>query len=128
MADVGMTWKMETRREIDNDVAVLTFRGRLGSEAAPALAESLNQARAGSNTFIIIDLEGVDYVGSAALRVLAEAGDELAKAGGRLLVCTAIEPVKLAFALAGLSGSLTVEPSRAAAMARLRAGSQPIRS
>lgn len=123
-----MTWKMEIRREIEGGVVVLAVRGRLGSEAAPGLAESLDQAMNGDNSLILLDLEGVDYVSGAALKVMTTAADRLAEGGGRLLACTPNEPVTLAFDLAGLSERLALEPSRAAAMARLRARPQPIRS
>lgn len=56
--------------------------GDLDMGTAPLLAETI--ASAGGGTRVALDLTTCSFVDSAALRVITEAGRDLADAGGRL--------------------------------------------
>lgn len=71
----------------------------------------------------MVDLTGVDYVNGAGLRAFETVAAGLDGAGGQLVVCGLQPPVQVAFELAGAIPNLTIEPSRDAALLRLRAPS-----
>ncbi len=71
-------------REVES-VLVLDLQGRLvAGEAAGALRERANQASAGTNRNVILNLKGVDYIDSSGLGTLVAAHSTLNKAGGGL--------------------------------------------
>jgi anti-anti-sigma factor len=61
----------------------------------------------------------VDYISSAGLLALEAVSGRVQQADGELVLCGLIEPVRLAFDLAGLLPHFAVEPSRELALTRL---------
>jgi anti-anti-sigma factor len=108
----GRIWRLEIVRDAVDNVLILTIAGRIGSAAAPALARALEDARTTAPA-VIVDLAGVDYISGPGLSVLQSS------VNGATVLCCLTEPVRIALELAGLTGELSIEPSRAAAIARL---------
>lgn len=65
----------EERR--DHDVTVLFVEGDIDLATAPALEEAAAAARTSAGRALVIDLTGVTFMGSAGLRVLVLAAQEL---------------------------------------------------
>ena len=65
----------EQRR--DRDVTVLFVAGDVDLSTAPSLEEAVMAARTSPGRALIIDLTGVTFMGSAGLRVLVLAAQEL---------------------------------------------------
>ena len=61
---------------------------------------------------MVLDLSGVDYISSAGLRAVQTAAFRMTASGRALVVCGLREAVSVAFDLAGLTGTVTVEESR----------------
>ena len=114
------TWQLRSRREVEDDVLVLTFAGRIGAASAPQLIEALVAAVEGGYRRILVDLEGVDYLSSAGVIALEAIAGRVYAAGGRLVLCDLAEPVRLALQLAGRLGDFVVVRSRAAGIEQLR--------
>jgi anti-anti-sigma factor len=64
----------------------------------------------------------VDYISSAGLLALDAIAGRVHQAGGDLVLCGLVEPVRLAFDLSGLLPHFAVEPSRDLAIRRLAEG------
>ena len=113
----AVVWYLRVEHHKTNAVSVLTVTGRISSLTAPefelALASGVD-APGG----LVLDLTGVDYISSAGLRAVASAAAALADGGRPFVVCGMTDAVSVAFALAGLEGSLTIEPTRDDAVAR----------
>ncbi len=89
--------------QIDHDAtpALVTVVGEVDAEAAPALAEAVEQLSGGDLAF---DLAGVTFIDSSGLRVIAGAAGD-AEAGGRRCTVVAASPaVERIFAMTGLTG------------------------
>jgi len=99
--------------------AVLTIaRGRIGHASAAVLADALAGAGAG-HPWVVLDVEAVDYVSSAGLRLLDEAAARCAAARGALILAGVSDPVLIALDLAGITTRLVLEPTRESALARV---------
>ena len=119
---MDQTWDLEISRRMQDGVAVVAVRGRLGTDASGRMIESLLEVLAEGHRRILVDLERVDYVSSAGLLALDAAAGRVHQAGGTLVLCSLCEPVRLVFELAGLLSEFTVESSCAAGLERARAG------
>ena len=114
---------MEILEQTQDGAVVLAPRGRVDSTSSAELeAALLGQLDAG-RTRVAVDLEGVEYISSAGLRVLLMLAKKLRGQSGRLVLCAMPESVRLVFELAGFLPIFEIDDSRAAALARLGAGS-----
>ena len=113
----AVVWYLRVESEKTNAVSVLTVTGRISSLTAPEFERALASS-ATSPSGLVLDLTGVDYISSPGLRAVASAAAALAERGQPLVVCGMRDAVSVAFALAGLEGSLAIEPSRDDAVAR----------
>jgi stage II sporulation protein AA (anti-sigma F factor antagonist) len=105
---------------VSEDALVLTVCGRVGSLAAPALFDAIREAVIHPNRKIVIDFAGVDYMSSAGVAVLAQLMTLATDARTAVAVAGLTEPVRLALELSGQFADLVTEPTREAALARLR--------
>jgi anti-anti-sigma factor len=100
------TWGLDVTRSTDGESALVTLAGRLSGANAPRLAEAHDQAIAGGQRRIVLNLQGVDYISSAALEVLADAVARLTAAGAALVLTGAQPPVRIALELAGIRSGI----------------------
>jgi anti-anti-sigma factor len=98
-AGVPRLWKLGTRSGVENGTIVLFLEGRLGRATAAELRTALEQVRGGAGD-LVIDLAGVDYLSSAAIKVF----EEILAGHGRQLTFRAPSPAaRMSLELAGLS-------------------------
>jgi anti-sigma B factor antagonist len=65
---------------------VIRVRGELDLASAPALADALKQSAGEGTLPVILDLAGVTFIDSSALRALVLAGRELSDNGRKLQI------------------------------------------
>jgi len=111
-------WTLQIDRDVQENVLVLALRGRLGSASTGALLAGIPPE--GEYRAVLIDLEGVDYMSGAGLIALDAAAQRILEAGARLALSGACDPVRLVLEFGGLLSGVPIEPSRAAALERLR--------
>lgn len=116
----GIVWYLRIFEEDLGAVRLVVVEGRVSSATAAELARVLTGQLASGSRSIVIDLAGVDYINGAGLRAFETAAAFVAGSGGELVVCGLQSPVQVAFDLAGAIPNLTIVPSRAAALQRLR--------
>jgi anti-anti-sigma factor len=99
-----------------NEVKVVEFDGHLDTTSSPAAENLLNQLREQGARKILVNLEKMDFISSAGLRVLLANAQELKKADGELRVCCLNEDVTEIFEISGFSTILMVFKDEAEAL------------
>ena len=92
---------MTTKTAIEDGTPVLFLEGRLDHARAAELEEAAGQLLTGSPE-LVVDLSGVDYLSSAALKVFETLAGEQSQRGGRLTLRTPSVAARLALELSGL--------------------------
>lgn len=116
------SWQFEIERERTGDILVVRLIGRLGSRSAYLLREALALPE---GIGVVVDLTALDYISGAGLDVLDQASHLSANGGRSFVLCGLKGSVRIAFDLSGLSGRLTVEPSRECAVLTAAGHSRP---
>jgi stage II sporulation protein AA (anti-sigma F factor antagonist) len=99
-------------------VRVLAPIGRIDTTTSAAVEEALHTTVDDGGRELVVDLEGVDYISSAGLRVFLVLAKRLRNEHGRLVLCGMPEPVRQVFHLAGFLPLFEIERTRQAAVAR----------
>ena len=94
-------------KELNEKSAVLTLAGRMDTVTAPEL-ESAVQEIIDDLTELVIDLEELDYISSAGLRVLLSAQKKMNKQG-TLTIRNVRPEVMEIFEITGFTDILTIE-------------------
>ena len=81
---------------------IVQVEGRLDAQAAPALEDDM-AAALGGVTDVMFDLEGLEYISSAGLRVLLAAYKLMAKREGTMQVVNVGEDVMSVFKMSGFA-------------------------
>jgi anti-anti-sigma factor len=110
---------MEIQEDRKDGILVVAPAGRIDSSTCGELEGRLLQHLAAGETRLIIDLQGVEYISSAGLRVLLLVTNRLRPLDGRLVLCAMSRSVCEVFELAGFTTLFAIEGSRESAVARL---------
>lgn len=98
---------MTIKKKLENHRLILRLEGRLDTTTAPSLAEELKQELNGI-TSLILDLEELEYLSSAGLRVILSAQKQMNKQG-TMVIRHVNETVMEILELTGFVDILTVE-------------------
>ena len=99
---VPRLWKLNSRSSTESGANVLTLEGRLGHTSVGELRVAAEAALAPEGKDLVLDLSGVDYVSSAAIKVLAGLAAEQATRGHALRVRAPSPAARLSIELSGL--------------------------
>lgn len=94
-------WRLKSTTVVENGTTVLILEGRLGQATAAELMAAAGPLVAGGELDLIIDLSAVDYLSSAALKVLESLADRQSSRGGRLTLRAPSPAARLSLELAG---------------------------
>ncbi len=97
---------------------VIAPQGRLDSTTAPAFEKQLLEHLA-SQSHLILDFSGLDFISSAGLRVLLLAAKRIGRDDGRFLLCEVSPPVREVLEISGFLGMIEVVGSRDEALAEM---------
>lgn len=103
--------------ETSGDVTVLAVHGSVDAVTAPRLGEALMGAIGAGDVRIVVDLAGVAYASSAALRALLAAVKGARAGGGDVRLAQVQGDVAKVFELAGFDGIVRTFDDRGAAVA-----------
>lgn len=98
---------MTIENKKDANKLTLTIKGRLDTSTAPDLEGALKQSLDGV-TELILDIEKLEYISSAGLRVLLTAQKTMSKQGSMKLI-NVCEEIMDIFELTGFIDILTIE-------------------
>jgi anti-anti-sigma factor len=110
--EADVVWYLSLNQSQIDGVALLAAEGRLSNRTTPDLERALSGAIDSAVRGVVLDLSAVDYISSAGFRTLESAAARLAAGGRALVVCGLQDAVSVAFALAGVSAQVVIEPSR----------------
>ncbi|MBP3884007.1 MAG: STAS domain-containing protein [Olsenella sp.] len=99
---------METKVDVQDTKATVSVEGKLTVQTAPELESTIN----GIDESVVdldINLESVDYISSAGLRVLVAAQKMITSRGGKMRLLSPNDEVFEVFEMTGLSDIFTVE-------------------
>lgn len=98
---------MTILKKQDDKTLYLALAGHLDTLSAPQLEAELKSSLDGADS-LVLDLEGLDYISSAGLRVLLSAHKTMSKKSG-MKVVNVNEIVKEVFDVTGFADILTIE-------------------
>ena len=98
---------MTINKTLDGGTLVVALEGRLDTTTAPELEADL-KASIDSVTDLVIDMEKLDYISSAGLRVLLWANKTMNQKG-TMVVKNVSEVVNEVFEVTGFADFLTIE-------------------
>ena len=107
---------MQISVKTTNEVKVLAFEGRLDTQTSPDAQQQLTRLIEEGATKILVNLEKVDYISSAGLRVLLVVAKQLKTTDGELRICSLNEVVKEVFDISGFDLILPISASESAAL------------
>jgi anti-sigma B factor antagonist len=99
---------MEIQTRDTNDIKVLDFVGKLDTNTSPDAEKHLNKLMEEGTKKILINLEKLDYISSAGLRVLLSTTKQLQKTSGMMRVSNLNEVVQEIFDISGFSSIFNV--------------------
>jgi anti-sigma B factor antagonist len=108
---------MDISREAYKRVTVITVTGRVDSSTADQFEAAVNEELKSGQRNLIFDLNQVDFLSSAGLRILVMSRKEAQKGGGVVRLAQPSERVKETLEIAGLDVLFESFPSREEAVA-----------
>ena len=99
---------MDIKTKVVEDKATIEVEGKLTVQSAPDLEAAIGSLPT-SIMDVDIDLEDLDYISSAGLRVLVSAQKMLSQRGGTLRLLSPNDDVSDVFDMTGLSEVFTIE-------------------
>lgn len=103
---------MDIDQKTVGDVLVVRPKGSLDTRTAPELERTVGPLLA-SNPYFVVDLEDVEYVSSAGLRVFLMMAKRLTAAGGALVICSLNKTVQEILEVSGFLRLFNIAPSAA---------------
>lgn len=107
---------MSVRLEDLGSVAVLSVVGEIDLLTAPTLEESIKEARDQGPELLVVDLSGVEFLGSVGLSVLIGATERVG-VSGRLRLVAAGDTVLRPMELTGIAELFSIYATRDEALA-----------
>lgn len=98
---------MTVTKTLEEKVLNVKVEGRLDTATAPALEEELAEVMEEAEE-LVFDLEGLEYMSSAGLRILLATQKKMALKGG-MKVVNVNDVIKEIFDITGFSDILTIE-------------------
>ena len=111
---LGEQLTIEVRQEPDR--IVLTLHGQLDLPAAPRLQSEIESDAVDAADVLVLDLDDVQFIDSAGLRVLLAAHERTVECGRRLALTPGSPQVQRLLSIAGVSGHLHTIASANAAL------------
>lgn len=92
---------MEADVEERGDVVIVRVHGRLDAASSPQLEKRISAIIDSGHFKLILNLEDVDYLSSAGMRLMLSASKKLKNLEGKLVVCSLNEEVMDVMKMAG---------------------------
>jgi anti-anti-sigma factor len=108
--------------EVDG-VRVVAVRGELDLSTAPDLEGPLEEALAGGESSVLIDLTDCEFIDSTGIAMIVRAWQQLDgdnERAGKLVISNSNDQVQRVLEISGLNLSISIHPSRESGLAALR--------
>ncbi len=107
---------MEVQQENTNGVEIFKVKGSLDSNTSPEFETLIYKSLENGQRKLILNLEDLDYISSAGIRVMLKTTKDLKRMDGNIVLCSLQDYVREVFDIAGFDGYLNIENSLDAAM------------
>jgi len=107
---------MELKTRDEKDVKIVYLEGEMDTNTSPEILEALDKLRKDGVMKMVLNLENLDFISSAGLRVLLATAQQLKTSGGDLRVCQLNKEIKEVFDISGFSTLLMVFDNEAKAL------------
>lgn len=105
-----------SKPELEGDVLVVEVEGRVDAVTTPQIEKILQGYLSGGQKKLLIDMQHVDYLSSAGMRLLLSLAKKLQSLQGKLVICSIAENVLEVIKMAGFHLILTIAPTRQAGL------------
>lgn len=99
---------MEIIEEIQDSIKIFRLKGWLDSNTAQGLEDELFRAISDGSKKIIVDLENIDYISSAGLRIVIKANRALLREDGRVILCSMQSYIREIFKTTGIDNFVPI--------------------
>jgi anti-sigma B factor antagonist len=106
---------MEIETQAVDKVGILVLNGRFDAQYSGEVRKTIRNTMQ-FYTRMVVDLEEVTFMDSAALATLVQGMKQCREAGGDLRVCSLQQPVRTIFELTRLDKAFTLFPDRTTAV------------
>ena len=107
---------MEIWEDRQDGVVILAVQGKFDATTAPLFAQRVLPLLEKGETRILVDMERLDYISSAALRVLLQTAKKAGAAEGKVALASLPGHIREIFDMAGFTQIFPIYPSRAEAL------------
>ena len=102
---------MEIMQKEENGIVSISITGRLDADSAPEAEKVVKEALEGQTTRVLFNLDALEYLSSAGLRVLLSAAKEMRRRDGKIVLCCLNEFVKEIFEVSGFQSLIPIAES-----------------
>ena len=99
---------MTIKKTVDGSTLVLALEGRLDTTTAPQLENELKVSLYDTKA-LTLDMEKLEYLSSAGLRVLLAAQKQMQKQGGEMVIINVSEIIMEVFEVTGFVDIITIK-------------------
>ncbi|MDD5677454.1 MAG: STAS domain-containing protein [Kiritimatiellae bacterium] len=99
---------MNTSESKQGNVTILQVQGKLDSASSPELDKRLTGLVGSGARQVVVNLDGLEYVSSAGLRVFLSAAKHLKQAQGKLALASPSAQVQQIFDIAGFASIMPI--------------------
>jgi anti-anti-sigma factor len=94
---------MDITQKDKNGIIALSISGRLDAVSAVDADKEFTKALDGDTDKMLVNLQGLEYISSAGLRVLLVVAKRMQQKGGKVCLCCLADNVKEVFEISGFS-------------------------
>ena len=102
---------MEITQKEENGIVSVEIKGRLDADSSAEAENVVKDALGGETKRLLFNLEGLEYLSSAGLRVLLSAAKEMRRRDGKIVLCALNEFVKEIFEVSGFQSLIPIADS-----------------
>lgn len=107
---------MEITTRTDNNVLIVDFEGRLDTQTSGSAADRMDEITAAGNKNILLNLDKLEFISSAGLRVFLRTAKQLGASGGNMKACSPNGVVKEIMEISGFDSLFDLHDSEHAAL------------
>ncbi len=110
---------MEIFQENNKGIEIFKVKGSLDSNTSPEFETRIYNALEGGQRKLIFNLEDLNYISSAGIRVMLKTTKDLKRMEGNIVLCSLQDYVREVFDIAGFDGYLNIENNLDEAMVKI---------
>jgi anti-anti-sigma factor len=108
--------QLEVRRETEGDVVIISLSGEFDYAEMTMAQDEIRAAEAQQPSIVVLDLTGLEFMDSSAVRVILQTDSRAREQGRRLALITGTGPPHRVLSILGLTERLDVVPDRDAVL------------